>query len=198
MAKKSKNAAAPKFRDRIKRFDRVPASELHENPNNWRTHPESQKSALAGVLSQIGIAGACVARELDDGSLELIDGHLRCETMPETLVPVLVLDVSEAEAKVLLATMDPLAAMAEVDKVQLAELSRDIQISDQALAEMFSSLLEENDVLPNIDSESEQVADVQPVPTQFQLIVTCRDEADQKALYEALEKEGRDVRPLQM
>ena len=39
----------------------------------------------------------------------LIDGHLRAETAPDMMVPVLVLDVTEEEADKLLLTLDPLA-----------------------------------------------------------------------------------------
>ena len=104
------------IRDRIKELRRVPAAELRPNPRNWRTHPARQRDALRGLLAEVGYAGALLARELDDGTLELIDGHLRAETTPEAVVPVLVLDVSEAEALKLLATYDPLSAMAETDQ----------------------------------------------------------------------------------
>jgi hypothetical protein len=49
----------------------------------------------------------------------LIDGHRRAETTPTTKVPVLVLDVTEAEAGKILLTIDPISAMAEADKAQL-------------------------------------------------------------------------------
>ena len=39
----------------------------------------------------------------------LVDGHLRAETTPDAIVPVLVLDVDEAEADKILLTLDPLA-----------------------------------------------------------------------------------------
>ena len=103
-----------KIRDRIKELRRVPASQLRPNPRNWRTHSEAQRNALQGVLAEVGYAGALLARELPDGSLELIDGHLRAETTPDMPVPVLVLDVNEEEAKLILATHDPLAGMAGV------------------------------------------------------------------------------------
>jgi len=45
--------------------------------------------------------------------LMLIHGHLRAETTKNAMVPVLVLDVTEAEADKLLLTLDPLAAMAQ-------------------------------------------------------------------------------------
>ena len=78
------------IRDRIKDFRRVRASELRPHPRNWREHPAAQREALRGVLAEIGYAGALLARELPDSSLELIDGHLRAETTPDQEVPVLV------------------------------------------------------------------------------------------------------------
>ena len=48
-----------------------------------------------------------LARELEDGSLELVDGHLRADTTPDQEVPVLVLDVTEAEADKLLGGAGP-------------------------------------------------------------------------------------------
>jgi hypothetical protein len=110
------------IRDRIKDFRRVPARLLRPHPRNWRTHPQAQQDALRGVLAEVGFADALLARELDDGSLQLVDGHLRAEVAPDSVVPVLVLDVSEQEANKLLATLDPLAAMAEADTRMLKDL----------------------------------------------------------------------------
>jgi len=114
-----------KIRNRIKEFRRVPASDLKPNPKNWRTHPDCQKDTLKGVLAEIGYADALLARELPDGTLELIDGHLRAETTPDMEVPVLILDLDDAEAAKLLALLDPLAAMAETDTEALASLMAD-------------------------------------------------------------------------
>lgn len=99
------------IRDRIKELRRVKAADLRPNPRNWRTHPQEQQDALRGILAEVGFADALLARELPDGSLELVDGHLRAETTPDLEVPVLVLDLNEAEAAKVLATLDPLAAM---------------------------------------------------------------------------------------
>jgi len=103
------------IRNRIKELRHVPASDLRPNPKNWRTHPKAQQDALRGILAEVGMADACLARELEDGTLMLIDGHLRAETIGEEVVPVLILDVDEAEADKILATLDPLAAMAGAD-----------------------------------------------------------------------------------
>jgi hypothetical protein len=85
------------------------------------------------------MADAVLARELPDGSLMLIDGHLRAETLGDGDVPVLVLDVNEAEADKLLATLDPLAAMADSDAAKLDELLRNVDTGSEALQQMIAS-----------------------------------------------------------
>jgi ParB-like chromosome segregation protein Spo0J len=82
-------------RDRVKELRRVRAGDLVPNPRNWRTHPQAQQDALRGLLAEIGYADALLVRELPDGRLMIVDGHLRAETTPDELVPVLVLDVNE-------------------------------------------------------------------------------------------------------
>ena len=128
------------IRDRITDFRRVPASELRRSPRNWRTHPAAQRDALQGVLAEVGYADALLARQLPDGTLELIDGHLRAETTPDQEVPVLVLDLDESEAAKLIALLDPLAAMAEINQQALGELLRDVQTESEALREMLDCL----------------------------------------------------------
>src|SRR5690242_20465824 len=107
-------------RNRIRELRLVKASMLRPNPRNWRLHPAAQQEALRGILAEVGYADALLARELADGSLELIDGHLRAETTPDMEVPVLVLDVTADEANKLLAVLDPLANRAGVDQQRLA------------------------------------------------------------------------------
>lgn len=146
-----------KIKDRIKELRRVKASELVPNPKNWRTHPTKQKDALKGVLSEIGYADALLARELPDGSLMLLDGHLRAETTPEQEVPVLVLDLNEEESDKLLATLDPLASLAEQDDEKLAELLESIETENEALQELLNDLAgegEEELILPRSGSNA--------------------------------------------
>jgi hypothetical protein len=52
---------------------------------------------------------------MPDGRLKLIDGHLRRDLDPMTL-DVEVLDVNEEEARTLLLSIDPLAALAETQE----------------------------------------------------------------------------------
>lgn len=145
------------IRDRIKELRRVPASELRPSPLNWRTHSTQQLDALKGILAEVGYAGAALARELPDGSLELIDGHARAEVTGTGMVPVLVLDVDEAEAAKILATFDPIGAMAGTDAAKLDALLRDVQTGNQALADMLEGLAEKAGVIPGEGNDINEI-----------------------------------------
>src|SRR5215831_18073217 len=129
-----------KIRDRIRELRRVRARELIANPKNWRRHPERQRKAMRAVLKEIGYADALLAREAGDGKLILIDGHLRSDIAANDVVPVLILDVTEAEADKILATLDPLAGMAEVDTEALAKLVLEIESETPEFGDLLGEL----------------------------------------------------------
>lgn len=183
-----------KIRDRIKELRRVPASQLRPNAKNWRVHPQNQQDALRGVLAEIGYADALVARELPDGSLELVDGHLRAETTPDQEVPVLVLDVDEKEAAKLLAVLDPLAGLAETNQDVLAELLAEVETESAALQAVLDELGAGDDAA--LGNEPEEPPPEIHLGETFQVVVDCRDEADQKSVFERLTAEGRKCRLL--
>ena len=140
------------IRDRIKELRRVRASELIPNPKNWRTHPSAQQDALRGVLADIGYADALIARETPDG-LMLVDGHLRAETTPDSDVPVLVLDINEAEADLMLATLDPLAAMAGRDEERLTDLLAAVSSENDTVDALLKTLADGYEPLTITDPE---------------------------------------------
>lgn len=115
------------IRDRVRELRRVKAGELRANPANYREHGEYQTKVLQSVLNRIGYADALLAREDEAGLLHLIDGHLRASLDPEQEVPVLIIDVDAAEADELLATIDPLAALATINGEKLTALTDSIR-----------------------------------------------------------------------
>ncbi len=187
-----------KIQNRIRELRFVKAATLRPNPRNWRTHPDHQRDALRGLLAEIGYADALVARELPDGELELIDGHLRAEITPETEVPVLVVDLDEKEAAKLLALLDPLAGMAEADEQLLAGLLAEVETQSEAvramLAEMEAELAAAKQA--GTETETETLGPEVVVPDCFQVVVECRDEAEQRTVYERLTAEGYACRAL--
>jgi hypothetical protein len=172
------------IRDRIIGLRRVPAGSLRPNPLNWRLHPARQRAALQGALAEIGYASALLARELPDGSLELIDGHLRAETTPDSQVPVLVLDLDEREAKLLLATFDPLSSLAGADFAALESLLGQVEFQDAALRLLVDELAAQK--RPSAPTTNDDVR----VPELYQVVVECGDETRQREVFERLRAEG--------
>jgi len=181
------------IRDRIRELRRVPARELQPNPRNWRMHPAAQRDALRGLLAEVGYAGALLARELEDGSLQLIDGHLRAETTPDAIVPVLVLDVSAAEADKILLTHDSVAALAEPDHEQLAALLADVEFISPEVEELLAGLTRlAAETEERLAPDREEVV----IPESWQVVVECRDEVNQREIFERMRGEGYRCRVL--
>jgi hypothetical protein len=114
---------------------------LLANPANWRLHPKEQQDALAGVLSEVGWVQDIIVNRR---SGHVVDGHLRISlALREAArsVPVVYVDLDPAEEALILATLDPLAAMATTDEAKLAELLADITLPDEAELEGLAALL---------------------------------------------------------
>mgnify|MGYP005814882021 CR=1 FL=1 len=141
--------------DRVTEMRLVPADQLIANPANWRRHPQAQQRALAAVLDEVGFAGAVIAREDEDGGLVIIDGHARAEMVGEATVPVLVTDLTEAEADVVLATYDPIGAMAQKDHEAFATLAARIDTANETLLGLL-------DRTKDGDTDPDEVPDLSP------------------------------------
>ena len=144
----------------------------------------------------MGYADALLARELADGSLELVDGHLRAETTPDAVVPVLVLDVTQEEADKILLTLDPLAALAGHDQERLAELLANTEFASPQLEELARR--SGPAMLPQRIERWPTRADRPEVeiPESFQVVVECDDEDEQQAVYTRMREEGYKCRVL--
>lgn len=188
-----------KFVDRVKSLRRVKASDLRANPANFRRHPDEQRAALGGILSEVGFAGAVLARELPDGSLEILDGHCRVEEAGDQKVPVLVLDLDEEESNLLLASYDAIGAMATIDYAALDALVAELEPKAEALAELLASLTNSPALLDELGNNPlPQTGDagVDNVPTMHCVITECPSEVQQRHLLEKLTKDGWKCRAL--
>jgi DNA modification methylase len=132
------------------------ASELQDNPSNWRRHPAKQLNALRDVIDEVGWAGAAL---LNERTGHLIDGHLR-KKIARGKIPVLIGTWTEAQEKKILATLDPLAAMAETDREKLETLLTEIQSDSHAVTALLEQLAADN----GIDSLRTGLADPDEVP----------------------------------
>jgi hypothetical protein len=187
----------PVTRNRIKAHVRVRAGDLVPHELNPRTHPEAQRAALRALYDEVGFARSLLAYELPDGRLKLIDGHLRRDLDPDMEVDVEVLDVSDAEARALLLSIDPLAQLADHDRAALDRLRELTTTSSDALANLWASIArsgaeaEESLARARTPRQREQT-----IPEQYLILVECADEPTQIALLERFQSEGLACRAL--
>ena len=146
---------------KIKELRFVPANDLRANPKNWRRHPARQRQAMGELMTEVGMAGVCLAYEVD-GELVLIDGHLRSELMGDDEIPVVVLDLSPEQADELLIRRDTLPLLADVDREKLASLVDSLDVSEDlrlTVGAINEKLLEEPPEKEESDPTDRVVAD---------------------------------------
>ena len=150
-------------------------ADLVGNPRNWRTHPKAQRDALAGVLDQVGWVQDVIVNKRTG---YLVDGHARVAVAAqrgEASVPVVYVDLSEDEELLILATLDPLAAMAEADTEVLADLLASVTSEDAALTSMLAALAKAE----GIDTAVEGLTDPDDVPEPVEAPYVQRGEVYQ-------------------
>jgi len=174
------------IRNRIKAHRRVRAGDLVPHEFNYRLHGSVQRDALAALYRAVGFARSLLAYELPDGRLKLIDGHLRRDLDPDMEVEVEVLDVSEDEARTLLLSIDPLAALA-VEQEQLHD--RLLEIVPQPPRELAAAWEAAAGALLADEKRKWPLAG-DGLPQAFYVLITCRDEWQQVELLGRFKGEG--------
>lgn len=124
----------------IVKFDRAadPAS-VQPHPMNARVHPDAQKTAMNESLDRVGWIGAVTANVRTG---YLLDGHERREealARGET-IPIIWVDIPEEDEAFVLATFDPIAALAEYDGAILAEL---LELADIETVDLTAMLTDQ-------------------------------------------------------
>jgi hypothetical protein len=193
-----KRHEAPAWRNRVKELRYVRPAELADHPLQWRVHPETQAAALKGILGEIGIAGALLAYESPTTGLTSIDGHLRKSLDADVPWPTLILDVDDAEAAMLLATHDPLAAMASSDTAQLTALLHSVQSGEAGVQALLSQLAEDAGIAPPREERMPEPGDAptETIADSYQILITCDSEAEQRELLARFTAEGLQCKAL--
>ena len=129
------------WKNRIIGLDQKPANEFNFNPLNWRKHPDQQREILRTLLGDVGwVTG--VIENVRTGNL--IDGHARIEEAlrddPTQLIPYIKVDLSQREEKLVLATLDPVSALAETSVDDLDTLLEQLVAETPDLADLLSDL----------------------------------------------------------
>ena len=132
-------APAP-WRNRITGSGEEAPDQLLANPSNWRVHPAAQRNALRGSLETVGWVAQVMVNQRTG---HVVDGHARVEeaiSRGVPSVPVLYVDLSPDEEALVLATLDPIGAMADRDDEKLRSLLAEIAVDDAGLAALLGDL----------------------------------------------------------
>jgi hypothetical protein len=167
------------------------ADRLLANPANWRIHPKHQQDALAGVLDSVGWVQRVIVNKRTGF---VVDGHMRVAlaiTHGEQ-VPVSYVDLSEADEQLILATLDPISAMAGADASKLDELLAQVNTDNAAIQEMLAGLAEGAGLYPDVNLD----ATPESIPSQYMIMIECATEAEQSTLLERFVSEGIKCRAL--
>lgn len=135
--------AAADWRNRIVGEGEEAPDQLMANPRNARIHPKFQQDALKGVLDEVGWVQNVIVNR---ASGAIVDGHLRVTLAmrhDQPLVPVTYVDLTDAQEAEILATLDPITALAVYDKDQLAALLGEVQSSEAGVQQMLAELAKE-------------------------------------------------------
>jgi hypothetical protein len=180
------------IRNRIKGHRRVRAGDLVPHEWNYRLHPDGQKDALRALYQEVGFARSLLAYELPDGRLKLIDGHLRREIDPDMEVEVEILDVTEAEARELLLSIDPLVGLGQMQEQLYERLRQTTPARQPELEALWEEAARRS--VEKLERDRKRVE--QAIPEQYLVLVTCRDEQQQVELLERFQGEGLECKAL--
>ena len=149
------------WRSRIVGSGEAPPTALLAHPANWRRHPDAQRAALRGSLSEVGWVGTVMVNRATG---HVVDGHARIEeaiSRGEPTVPVLYVDLTEGEEALVLATLDPIGAMADRDTAKLEALlaAVSVTVDDAGLRRLLADMAPPRKGLTDPD-------DVPPAPAE--------------------------------
>jgi DNA modification methylase len=183
----------PSWENRIVSYALVDAAELTAHPGNFRNHPPVQVEALLGSLNDLGwIAPVIVSQQ----SGRILDGHLRAELADKRggPLPVAYVDLSEEEEREALLTLDPIAALATIDRERLGELLDQVASEEQGIRQLLERLAKDNDLYhprgedpgPDLDHAEELQAKWKVEPGHLYQVgqhrLLCEDVADPQAV----------------
>lgn len=177
------------------RFVYVVPETLDENPNNWRIHTDEQGNAVDESLDTVGWAGVALYNVETE---RLIDGHLRRDTaiVRGEPIPVLLGSWTEEQEAFILATLDPITAMAEADAEALDAVLRMAQPAGPATDDLLSHMAEEAELYDNeqYDPLDGMVPEDDRYEEQYGVIVMCDDEPHQEQVYTELTEAGYECK----
>lgn len=170
--------------------------QLQANPNNWRIHSFEQQETMKAILNTVGWVQRIV---INKRTQNVIDGHMRVAiALSEGLetVPVIYVDLTEEEEKIILSTFDAISAQAITDPEAYKTLLEDIVIDDDYLNDLVNSQIENVDYLSydtGLDKSLDELPKSQIVSTTYSLQIAFDSEEDKQDFAHTLSTQAAEA-----
>jgi hypothetical protein len=132
------------WNNRIVAYEQVAPADIIAHVSNYRKHPQAQRRALAATIAEVGYVAPVI---VNLRTKTIVDGHLRVDLAKEqkvTTIPVIYIDVDEAEERKLLSTIDPITNMATIDQALFTELLKTVDTQSQVVNDMWDAMKRES------------------------------------------------------
>lgn len=159
------------WRSRIVGYGEEAPDQILANPRNVRIHGRAQQQVMTSLLDDVGLVQAVIVNRRTGA---LVDGHMRVQLAlrsGQAKIPVVYVDLSEAEELKVLATFDPVGDLAGIDAEALEDLLGEVQVSDAAVMQMLGELassaglnLEDGDEGAELEEASEELQGFRQLP----------------------------------
>jgi hypothetical protein len=129
--------------------------DLVPHPDNWRVHSALQEAVLEASLDEVGFVQEVIVNRTTG---HLVDGHLRVALAlrrGEPKIPVTYVELSEAEERLALATLDPLSNMAAANAHLFGQLLEQANTGSSALQDFLNDYAQRIGAIPD-GSESKK------------------------------------------
>jgi hypothetical protein len=172
------------------KFDKLePVEKLKPNPRNPRTHPAEEIASLARIIKETGWRRAIVVSKRS-GLIVRGHGAVQAARLLDCPVPVELQNFkSQAEEHAHMIADNRLAELAAWNDAQLADVLKELDYETKALSGYDPAA----ELLEAAAAAEKSAESIEP---QFQILVDCRDEAEQITLLERFTKQKINCRAL--
>ena len=128
------------WRSRITGSGTLKVAEAKPHELNFRLHPAAQSQALAASLDNVGWVQQVVVNTHHRPPDRRPPARRAGRAARQAELPCVYVELSEDEERLILASLDPIAAMASADREKLQELLASIQSEDEAVRGLLESI----------------------------------------------------------
>lgn len=143
--------------NRIVGYGSEDPEQILANPFNWRIHTQMQQEAFLGVVKDVGIVQNII---INTTTQHLVDGHMRVLLAireQQRGLPVTYVELTEEEEAEVLATYDPISAMAVADRTKFEETLRRFNSDSPSVQNLASQLAIQHGIVEGFDPNAEWV-----------------------------------------